>query len=92
MTLLLTIIILLLCFCIFLQTYWIWSLNQARRRGIYPSKGKATMFDVRRLIMEGEKYLAIRLYGELFKASFKQSKKAVEQLEKSIQEKYFELE
>ena len=89
---LISFIILSLCFCIFMQTYWIWSINQARRKGLYPERGKATMFDVRRLIIEGEKHLAVRVYAEIFKINHKEAKKAVEELEKSIQEKYFELE
>ena len=89
---LISFIILSLCFCILMQTYWIWFINQARRKGLYPQRGKATMFDVRRLIIEGEKNLAIRIFAEIFKTSHKEAKKGVEELEKSIQEKYFELE
>ena len=89
---LISFIILSLCFCILMQTYWIWSIHQARRKGFYPERGKATMFDVRRLIIEGEKNLAVRVYAGIFKTNHKEAKKAVEELEKSIQEKYFELE
>ncbi len=89
---LISLAILMICFAVFMQTYWIWWINQARRRGLYPDKGKATMFDVRRLLIEGEKPLAIRLYAQIFKTNYRQAKKAVDELERSIQKKYFELE
>ena len=85
-------IILLVCFLVFLRTYWIWALNQARRRGLLPEKGKLTMFDVRRLTIKGEEELAIRVYCQIFKTSYKEGKKAVEELKRSIQEKNSELE
>ena len=88
----LSLIIVGLCFLIFMNTYWIWSMNQARRRGLYPSKGKATMFDVRRLIIKGEKDLAVRVYAQIFKTNSRESKKAVEELERGIQAKEFEVE
>ena len=88
---LISFIILSLCFCILMQTYWIWSINQARRKGLYP-QGNPTMFDVRRLIIEGEKKLAVRLYAELFKTNSHEARKSVEELEKGIQEKHFKIE
>ena len=80
-------IILSLCFAIFFYGHCIRNLNQARRSGLYPDKGKATMFDVRRLILKKEKYLAVRLYGEIFRTNYWEAQKAVEELERSIQEK-----
>ena len=50
------------------------------------------MFDVRRLILKGEKELAIRVYREIFKSNYSRAQKAVEDLEKSIQEKKSKLE
>ena len=85
-----SLIIISLCFLVLMNTYWIWSMNQARRKGLYPSKGKATMFDVRRLIIQGEKPLAVRLYAQIFKTNYRESKKAVDELEHSIQAKKFE--
>jgi len=52
---------------------------------------KLTMFDVRQLLIKGEKDLAIRVYCDLFKASPEQGCKAVEEIERSIQPKDFEL-
>ena len=81
---LISILILFACFLIFWQTYWIWLLNQARRKGFYPYPGKATLFDVKRLITIGEILLAIRVYREIFRVSFKEAKNAVEEMEKSL--------
>ena len=71
---------------------FVWLFKQARRSGLYPTKGKATLFDVRRLLLKKEKNMAIHLYANLFKTNFKDAKKAVEELEKSIQEKNIELD
>ncbi|MCA9407778.1 MAG: hypothetical protein H6755_05310 [Candidatus Omnitrophica bacterium] len=83
----LTFIILGLCLIALNRTRGIWVLNNARRKGLYPPKGKATMFDVRRLILSGEKELAIRIYCEIFEVSRKEAVKAVDELEKGIKEK-----
>ena len=47
-------------------------------------KGKATMFDVRHLLMEGEKDLAIRIYSEIFNVSLFKARKDVEELQRSL--------
>ena len=80
-------VIVSMCFFVFSSSRWIWSVNQARRKGLYPNKGKPTMFDVRRLIQAGHKDLAIRLYCQIFSTHFKEAKKAIEELERSIQTK-----
>ena len=77
-------VILAICFLIFSQTYWIWTMNQMRRQGKLPEKGKATMFDVRRLLQEGEKEAALRLYCEIFKVQRKKALKDIEQFQRSI--------
>ena len=87
----LSLVAVILCFYIFLKTYWIWWINDARRKGLYPERGKATMFDVRRFVVEGQKELAIRVYREIIKSNYKDAKKAVEELEKSIQQKHFKI-
>jgi ribosomal protein L7/L12 len=87
MELFLASIILGLCFYLFWRTSSIWRLNQVRRKGLYPHQGKPTMFDVRRLLIEGEKESAIRVYGEIFHSSYKDAQKAVDELERSIREK-----
>jgi len=82
----LTFLIFLGCFYLLLRSQWIWKLNQARRKGLYPDRSK-TMFDVRRLVIKGEKELAIQTYREIFQTSRKEAQEAVEQLAKSIQGK-----
>jgi len=52
---------------------------------------KLTMFDVRQLLIKGEKDLAIRVYCELFKTDLNEANRAVEEIERSIQPKDFEL-
>ncbi len=85
---LVSLLIFLLCFLILSQTLWIWHLNQARRRGLYPSSGEATLFDVKRLITAGENLLAVRLYRQIYKGtSFKDAQKAIAQIEKGIKAK-----
>ena len=92
MTWILPFFILCVCMGIMAQTYWIWSIHQARQRGLYPDKTKATMFHVRHLIIEGEKFWAIRVYADIFKINHREAKKAIDELERSIQEKYFKIE
>jgi hypothetical protein len=75
------------CFHLLMRTQMIWRLSDARRKGLYPAQGKATLFDVKKLLASGEKLLAVRLYGEIYHTSTKESLKSVEELEKSIQEK-----
>lgn len=85
---LLSLLIFLLCFLVFSQTLWIRHLNQARKRGLYPLSGEATLFDVKRLITAGENILAVRLYRQIYKGtSFKDAQKAVAQIEKGIKAK-----
>ncbi len=92
MTRFLATIIILGCFLIFMKTYRIWLINQARRNGIYPPLNKATMFDVRRLIIKRERELAVRLYAEIFKTNRKEAQRAVNELERSIREKDFKID
>ena len=84
---LLTFFILSICFFMIFPSQWIYKIHQARRRAMYLKKGQLTMFDVRQLIIDGEKDLAVLIYGELFKTNYKKSLEAVESLEKSIREK-----
>jgi len=51
---------------------------------LLPKKRKATMYDVRHLLMEGEKELAIQVYCEIFQTTPIKAKKDVEDLERSL--------
>ena len=84
MIVLYTTLIILVCFLVLLNTYRLWSIRDARRRGKLHNKGKATMFDVRHLLMEGEKELAIRVYGDIFNVPPPRARKDVEELERSL--------
>jgi hypothetical protein len=84
MVVLYTLLILSVCFLVFYSAYRVWFLNEARRRGKLPAKGRATMFDVRHLLMEGEKELAIQVYREIFQTTLIKAKKDVEDLERSL--------
>ena len=84
MVVLYTILIILVCSLVLFNTYRIWVLTDARRRGKLPAKGHATMFDVRHLLMEGEKELAIQLYCEIFQTTPIKAKKDIEELERSL--------
>ena len=79
-----TILIILVCFLVFLNIYRIWSINDARRRGKLSTKGKATMYDVRHLLMEGEKELATRVYCDIFNVPMTRARKDVEELQRSL--------
>ncbi len=84
MVVLYTTLIILVCFLVLLNTFRVWFLIDARRRGKLPQRGKATMFDVRHLLMEGEKELAIQLYCEIFQTTPIKAKKDIEELERSL--------
>lgn len=87
MLILYIILILSACFFVFLRSRWIWSLKQARKKGIFPEKGKATMFDVRRLIIEGELDLAVEVYRWIFKTTRQKARIDVSELAESIYHK-----
>ena len=76
-------LIVLICSLISVNIYRVYLLNNARRRGKLPN-GRATMFDVRHLLMEGEKDLAISLYCEIFHVALPKAKKDVEELQRSL--------
>lgn len=65
----------------------VWALRRTRRRGILSNPDKVTMFDVRRLLQQGEKDQAVRLYGILFKTTAMESREAVDELERGMKEK-----
>ena len=79
-----TTLIILVSLLVAFNTWRVWFLIDARRRGKLPQKGKATMFDVRHLLMEGEKELAIQVYCEIFQTTPIKAKKDIEELERSL--------
>jgi ribosomal protein L7/L12 len=57
---------------------------RARLAGLYPAKGQGRDGDVERLLHQGEKMLAIRLYRELYGADLKTARRRVEELEQKL--------
>jgi hypothetical protein len=56
-------------------------LVRARRAGLYPAEGQGSDGDVERLLLRGEKILAIRLYRELHGTDLKTARRRVEELQ-----------
>ncbi len=84
-------IIIALSVYIFCHSRWFHALKQfGRDKDCPPKKDKLTMFDVRRLLVEGNKDSAVRVYCEIFKTNSKEAREAVEEIERSIQPKDFE--
>ena len=77
-------LITLVCLLVVLNVHRFRFIRDARRRGKLLNKGKATMFDVRHLLMEGEKELAVRVYSQLFSVSLLKARKDVEELQRSL--------
>ena len=84
-------IIFVLCLYIFLHSRWFqWFREVWNEWNSQKTVGKLTMFDVRRLIVKGEKDLAARVYCELFKTNIEEAIKAVDEIDRSIQLRDFE--
>jgi len=62
--------------------------DRLRRKGFRAPKGPPTMFHVRELLVRQEKDKAIQLYCQIFNVGKKEAKKAVDELERSIQKKH----
>lgn len=56
----------------------------ARRSGRYPGKGQATINDVQKLVLKGDRIFAIRAYREVTGTSLKKAKAFVKEMEKSL--------
>ena len=79
-----TTLVILVCFLMLLNTRHIWSVHATRRHGKLPRKGTATMFNVRYLLMEGERELAIELYCEIFNTTPGKARKDIDELQRSL--------
>ena len=84
MDVLYTILITLVCILVLINIYRVRFLNDVRRRGKLPAQGRATMFDVRQLLMEGKKESAVEVYCEIFQTTSFKAKKDIEELERSL--------
>ena len=95
------VLVLLVCFLILSQTFWVRRFIELRiNKGALfrhrddsssfakSNNQRATLFDVKRLIASGERILAVRLYRNIYKgASRKEAQRAVEEIERSIKGK-----
>lgn len=70
-------------FFLLIRAYWIWHTNQSRRQSMSSNK-KPTLFDVRELLLRGEKEQAVKVYRQVFKVDQKQAQAAVTDLERNL--------
>ena len=79
----LSVLVTAVCFFILCGAYWIWTINRFQNQG-KGSQRPPTMFDIRRLLQEGDRETATRLYVQIFKVSLKQARKDIEDLERNL--------
>ncbi len=75
---------LILCCAALVRLYWIGFSKNTVRKPKSPPPRRATLFDVKNLLLAGEKDKAVRIYREIFHVGQNAAVKAVEELEKSI--------
>lgn len=71
-------------FFIFFRMYWTWNKKQAQPAKFKVVKRQFTLFDVRELLVQGQKDAAVRVYQQIFKVGQVQAQKAVDELNKNI--------
>lgn len=80
-----SIVVIAIVAVIAVQLYWIYMVNRERKfLEEEMADDQITMFDVRQLLMEGEKEMAVKVYSDLFDVSEEQAQKDVEELERSM--------
>jgi len=73
------------CFFVLGRTYWLWYRHQSQfPPGSDSANRKPTLFDVRELLLRGEKEKAIRIYRQIFKTDQKSAQAAIADLEKNL--------
>ncbi len=75
-----------LSFIIFQKCRWIWSIRKMHKNGTYEQEEDLTLFDVKELLIEGEYEAAVTVYCKIFKCGYFEGKKAVDSLQRSINE------
>jgi ribosomal protein L7/L12 len=63
-------------------------IRKLRESGLYPPSGQGTPADVKRLIMEGQKIAAIKLYRQVHGVGLKESREAVERIARDFPSGY----
>jgi hypothetical protein len=71
-----------------IQLYWIWVVRKAQQIYLKEIQAHApTMFDVREVLLQGDKDLAVKLYCEIFNLQdVERARKEVEELERSLKD------
>jgi len=71
-----------------IQLYWIWMVRKAQHVYLKEVQSHApTMFDVREVLLQGDKDLAVKLYCEIFNLDdVDRARKEVEDLERSLKD------
>jgi hypothetical protein len=69
-----------------IQIYWIWMVRKAQKIYLKEIQAHApTMFDVRELLLQGDKDMAVKLYCEIFNLQdIDRARKEVEDIERSL--------
>lgn len=71
----------------FYSGHWAGKAENFHQKKPRPNPRKPTMFQVRELIIKGKKDMAIKVYCQIFSVKREDAQIAVDELERSIQEK-----
>ena len=74
------------CFLVLFGIYWLWAMKGFNTFAFKkkPAPRKPTMFDVRRLLQDGNRESATKAYIEIFKVPLKKARKDIEELERNL--------
>ncbi|MBF0123552.1 MAG: hypothetical protein HQL21_09170 [Candidatus Omnitrophica bacterium] len=69
-----------------IQLYWLWMVRKAQKVYLKEMQAQApTMFDVREMLLHGDKDMAVKLYCEIFSIEdIERARKDIEELQRSI--------
>ena len=69
-----------------LQIYWIWALRKAQKQYLEQARfEEPTMWDVRQVLLDGDKDLAVQLYCDIFRIQdIERARKEVEEFSRHI--------
>lgn len=71
-------------FFILFRMYWTWNKKQTQPAKFKAVKRPFTLFDVRELLVQGQKDAAVKVYRQIFKVDQAQAQKAVDDLSKNM--------
>jgi len=80
MVFLYTLFIVLICFSIFFFTRWLGYLRNSKISSFINNKTEPTMFNVRNLIINGERRKAIQVYLRIFQVNEQEASQAIDDL------------